>query len=783
MAYNVRQLQELQDKISMKPDVPNAMDRYTAMKLLQRKPVRRPMRRDHGGELQDNANELASKGRHGDTMLMHVTPEEVRGLSSIAPVTINPETGLPEAFAWLPMVLAGAAIGGIGSAATGGDPIKGALLGAVGGFMPTALGGLAGATGLGSLWTRLGPIGQGMLSGAAMGGVRSLFGDSDNPLRDILIGGAMGGVGGAMFPGTVEASGLEGMEYGKSIRDGVTDMIPSVPDYTSGVPSVIPPSSTYQAARGSLPIGATQTSSQLVQPPNLQYGYSGVRPVAPQAAYNQGMTRTVAQSPADIYGQRSDILSGGEEAYGGGSAGPDRFQSQLQSPVRDFGWEGYRTGPTNTSSSDPTFGYDPSVAESSSGFSPEERSLWTPEASFGTKIKDWWGERKPWEQAAMIGGTGLLGLSTLEEQQPQAALAQARPPSAIPFLPAKPFRVPISRGDEEETAEEFYVRTIGEGRTPEEAEYFTEEDVNVAKEGGIVSLYGGGPSRHPAAGQGTIIHPGTPTYAMGLTNRPDAMQRTTGSMGDPRYRTPMSLTEWNANFGPEASGSNGGGAPSPIIKQPFEFPEVTPFQTNLPRYSIEEDIIENVSPTPIATPAPVSSIPVSSLSPTGLGTLQQIALANAASVAEQALSPTATVAAPVPTTSVNPEEQAIIDQFTGQEGGIIGLANGGNIPQFGTNTPVFEGRVQGFGDGMADQVSFGVVPQTPEDIPNTPDVALLSSDEYVIPADVVSMLGNGSSTAGSQALDRFNKIMRMKAHGTNKKQRELDAGRELSSLV
>ena len=84
---------------------------------------------------------------------------------------------------------------------------------------------------------------------------------------------------------------------------------------------------------------------------------------------------------------------------------------------------------------------------------------------------------------------------------------------------------------------------------------------------------------------------------------------------------------------------------------------------------------------------------------------------------------------------------------------------------------------------MADQVSFGVVPQTPADIPNTPDMALLSSDEYVVPADVVSMLGNGSSTAGSQALDRFNKMMRMKAHGTNKQQRELDAGRELSSLV
>ena len=110
------------------------------------------------------------------------------------------------------------------------------------------------------------------------------------------------------------------------------------------------------------------------------------------------------------------------------------------------------------------------------------------------------------------------------------------------------------------------------------------------------------------------------------------------------------------------------------------------------------------------------------------------------------------------------------------DGGIVGLATGGN-------TPVFEGRVMGQGDGMADEVSFGVVPQTPADLPNTPDMALLSSDEYVMPADVVSMLGNGSSTAGSKMLDQFNQLLRKKAHGTNKQQTQLNAGKELSSLV
>ena len=48
------------------------------------------------------ADHMAAKGRNGDTMLVHMAPEEVRGLHALAAVqgeklTINPETGLPEA--------------------------------------------------------------------------------------------------------------------------------------------------------------------------------------------------------------------------------------------------------------------------------------------------------------------------------------------------------------------------------------------------------------------------------------------------------------------------------------------------------------------------------------------------------------------------------------------------------------------------------------------------------------------------------------------------------------
>ena len=101
---------------------------------------------------------------------------------------------------------------------------------------------------------------------------------------------------------------------------------------------------------------------------------------------------------------------------------------------------------------------------------------------------------------------------------------------------------------------------------------------------------------------------------------------------------------------------------------------------------------------------------------------------------------------------------------------MLGFAQGGDIGQY------FEGQVQGRGDGMSDQILFEVEG-------NNPDKALLSRDEYVIPADVVAMLGNGSSNAGSDQLDKFIKGVRQDSFGTQKQQRELNAQQGLRGLV
>ena len=67
--------------------------------------------------LKNQADMLARKGRYGDTMLVHMNPTEVDVLRRMTPggqLTINPDTGQPEAFLPLLLGLVGSSLGGAG---------------------------------------------------------------------------------------------------------------------------------------------------------------------------------------------------------------------------------------------------------------------------------------------------------------------------------------------------------------------------------------------------------------------------------------------------------------------------------------------------------------------------------------------------------------------------------------------------------------------------------------------------------------------------------------------
>ena len=81
---------------------------------------------------QPTAQGLASLGRGQDSMLVHMTPGEVQGLQKLAmsaggSLTINPQTGLPEAgflSSMLPTLI------GLGVTAASGGAIPGWMIGA-----------------------------------------------------------------------------------------------------------------------------------------------------------------------------------------------------------------------------------------------------------------------------------------------------------------------------------------------------------------------------------------------------------------------------------------------------------------------------------------------------------------------------------------------------------------------------------------------------------------------------------------------------------------------------
>ena len=48
--------------------------------------------------IKEQTQNVANQGRYGDSMLLHVNPAEVKGLAQAMPITVNPQTGQPEAF-------------------------------------------------------------------------------------------------------------------------------------------------------------------------------------------------------------------------------------------------------------------------------------------------------------------------------------------------------------------------------------------------------------------------------------------------------------------------------------------------------------------------------------------------------------------------------------------------------------------------------------------------------------------------------------------------------------
>tara|TARA_R100001509_G_scaffold162588_1_gene134591 strand:- start:12588 stop:13340 length:753 start_codon:yes stop_codon:yes gene_type:complete len=105
----------------------------------------------------------------------------------------------------------------------------------------------------------------------------------------------------------------------------------------------------------------------------------------------------------------------------------------------------------------------------------------------------------------------------------------------------------------------------------------------------------------------------------------------------------------------------------------------------------------------------------------------------------------------------------------------VGMAGPDRMYASGGIANLSQGRyLGGTTDGQADKV--------PARIDNGQE-ARLSDGEFVLPADLVALLGNGNSNAGARKLHEFMDRVRKQGTGKETQQKNIDAGKELSMLL
>lgn len=197
--------------------------------------------------MRDAARTLASYGRNGDDMLVHVSRKELEGIRALTgrDFTRNPDTGLPEAFNFASLLPIAAGIGA--SVLTGGAaaPLVGAAA-----------------------------------SGLTSAGVAAAQGASaEQALTQGLISGATSYAGGQILSGVGEAAGAAGQSipgsFAGDVASGGATAVGSTPSIPSAATAAAP---AAEVAASSAPVAgldatiANQTSQGLASS-GLQTGY------------------------------------------------------------------------------------------------------------------------------------------------------------------------------------------------------------------------------------------------------------------------------------------------------------------------------------------------------------------------------------------------------------------------------------------------------------------------------------------------------------------------------
>jgi hypothetical protein len=269
---------------------------------------------------------IAAKGRYGDNHLLHVSDAELQGLNALAHekfgrgLTTNPDTGLPEAFLFAPLLapmLAPALAGTIGS---------------------TAL-----ATGL---------------TAGALGTAEAAARGMDDPLQQGLMAGLTAGAGSALGEG-LSAAADPATQAASGLGDAAKALGPQELAILEQSGNIVTPAATTAPGAMSSPMLNMPTST----PPGLPPGgtgmyspaptYNAPGSIGPQSSSPLGLTPGPT-SPVDVNAQmlaQENMLQAGDDVLQGYRVPPEpsAFGQYAQAPKM---WEGAK----NVMSSTENFG-------------------------------------------------------------------------------------------------------------------------------------------------------------------------------------------------------------------------------------------------------------------------------------------------------------------------------------------------------------------------------------------------------------------------------------------
>ena len=204
---------------------------------------------------QQSAQGLASLGRNGDSMLVHMSPEEVGGLRQIGnslgiKMSTNPDTGMPEAFSF-------------------GDFFTS--------FLPTIVGAAVGGPAGGGLMSSMTPILAGAGTGALIAAAKG-----DDPLMGGITGG-LGGYGGSQLGqtfGSAFGKGTTASSMGDLVNKGITNLNPAVGQSgIVGTTGQLGPDMSFGVAGKQAADLTTQTLPNFAAGPN----FTPTAPISPTA--------------------------------------------------------------------------------------------------------------------------------------------------------------------------------------------------------------------------------------------------------------------------------------------------------------------------------------------------------------------------------------------------------------------------------------------------------------------------------------------------------------------